>query len=130
MNMKRFAGLCYAGRKLGAYKSVKNFELKWLNNYLNSKNNFKKMRCLAEKHLLGTHRTLCHLFVDEVAVGAATQRTRHALVALLVAAVAHSEVVVPARARSAAGRARTAVPAHTAVLSGTQSRVQNQINQK
>ena len=66
---------------------------------------------------LAAHCTLGHLLVDEVAIGAATQRTRHSFVALLVAAVAHGEVVVPPGARPAAGRARTTVPAHTAILS-------------
>ena len=106
-------------------------ELKWLNNHLDRKDNSKKTRCVfgaeAMHDSLCAHRTLRHLFVDEVAVSAATQRTRHPLVALLVAAVAHGEVVVPARARPAAGSTRTAVPAHSAVLSETQSRVRNWI---
>lgn len=63
-----------------------------------------------------TRRAPNHVAVGGGAVGAAAQRAARALVALLVARVAHGVVRVPARRRARARRARAAVRAHAAAL--------------
>ena len=65
---------------------------------------------------LFTQTALHHSFLSEMSVGFATDGTGEALVSLLVAAIAHGIVQMPARARSTARRARTTVTARATVL--------------
>lgn len=81
------------------------------------------MRHVWTSHAAGVplaERAADHVAVGGGAVGAAAQRAAGALVALLVARVAHRVVRVPARRRARAGRARAAVRAHAAALPHTQ----------
>lgn len=74
------------------------------------------LRVAQAVHVAAAGRAADHVAVGGGAVGAAAQRAARALVALLVARVAHRVVRVPARRRAGAGRARAAVRAHAAAL--------------
>lgn len=67
-------------------------------------------------NLLFAHGTLSHSFLCEVSVSFPTQGTGQAFVPLLVAAVAHGVVEVPAGAGPTARGPGPAVPANSAVL--------------